>query len=398
MKAAMLLASMSRAGGGLFTAASALSRHLAEAGVAVEVLAGEDEFSQADRPAWEPVPVRTFRPSGPRAFGYLPGLAACLDAGPPDLVHLHGLWTYPSAAALRWSRGRRRRVVSPHGMLDPWALRNSAWKKRVAGFLYEGANLRGAACLHALCQPELEAFRAHGLTGPAAIIPNGVDLSRADGTHPPPPWASRVPDGAKRLLYLGRLHPKKGLLPLVQGFGRAAAPARSDWHLVIAGWDQGGHAAELRAQAADLGLQGRVHLVGPQFGADQRATLAAADAFVLPSLSEGLPMAVLEAWAFGRPVVMTPECNLPVGFSAGAALETRADARSLAASLDALFSLSDAERAAIGRRGRALVEERFDWRRVAADMAALYGWVLGGGPAPDFVELIGRQRGPSHAA
>ena len=78
-------------------------------------------------------------------------------------------------------------MISPRGMLDPWALRNSAWKKRLAGRLYENRNLRSAACVHALCESEYESIRAYGLTNPVAIIPNGIDLP-ADGPKPPPPW------------------------------------------------------------------------------------------------------------------------------------------------------------------------------------------------------------------
>jgi glycosyltransferase involved in cell wall biosynthesis len=103
---------------------------------------------------------------------------------------------------------------------------------------------------------------------------------------------------------------------------------------------------------------------------------------LLPSLSEGLPVAVLEAWSYGLQVLMTEACNLPEGFAAGAALSIGADPAGIAAGLRRLFALSDAERRAVGACGRALVRARFTWASVAEQMSAVYRWVLGGGSPP----------------
>jgi poly(glycerol-phosphate) alpha-glucosyltransferase len=133
---------------------------------------------------------------------------------------------------------------------------------------------------------------------------------------------------------------------------------------------------------------------GPAFGEETEALLRSADAFVLPSFSEGLPMSVLEAWSYGLPVVMTPECNLPEGFACVAALEIRnssafqpATSHSLLATptkldsdwegLRTLIEMTDQERVAMGMRGRRLVEQRFTWPKVAAQMRRLYEEVLG---------------------
>jgi poly(glycerol-phosphate) alpha-glucosyltransferase len=271
-------------------------------------------------------------------------------------------------------------------MLDPWALRNSAWKKRLAAWAYENANLRGAACIHALCDSELQAIRTYGLRNPVAVVPNGVDLPRQQVSKPTR-WEADLPDGAKVLLYLGRLHPKKGLPNLLRAW-RLSARERgsSKWRLVIAGWDQGGHEAELRRLAEELCIAETVVFAGPQFGEDKAASFHRATAFVLPSFSEGLPVAVLEAWAHGLPVVMTPQCNLPEGLAAGAAVQVDPEPASIAAGLWELFRMSDAEREAMGERGRRLVEERFSWPKIAQQMKAVYEWVLGGGPKPEWVQ------------
>jgi poly(glycerol-phosphate) alpha-glucosyltransferase len=267
-------------------------------------------------------------------------------------------------------------------MLDPWAVKNSRWKKLAAGALYENRHLRGAACLHALNRAEADAFRAYGLRNPVCVIPNGVEIPEGR-TVVPAPWKDKLPHESRVLFFIGRLHPKKGLDMLLQGWSLAQREAKTcGWHLVIAGWDQGGYERELQVLARTLGLGQSVHFIGSQFGESKAACFQSADAFILPSLSEGLPMTVLEAWAYRLPVLMTRQCNLPSGFEAGAALRIEPDAESIAAELRALFQMNDVDRKAIGEHGLALVKERHQWPKVAAQMIAVYEWAMGTGPAP----------------
>jgi poly(glycerol-phosphate) alpha-glucosyltransferase len=381
----LLTSWVSRRGGGVPEALAPLARNLEAQGLDVSVLGLADSNEELVRDGWGDARVQTATPLPPRAFGYAPGLGSLLERSRVDLIHVHGLWMYSSLASMRWSRRcRKPRMVSPHGMLDPWAVRHSAWKKRIASAVYEHRHLRGAACLHALNQAELRALRATGLRNPVSVIPNGIDLP--DRRAPSPPaWGDRV-RGRKALLYLGRLHPKKGLVNLLRACARVQRhPAAQDWVVVIAGWDQGRHGRELEGLVEELSLEQFVLLVGPQFEDAKVASYAIAEAFILPSLSEGLPVAVLEAWSYGVPVLMTEACNLPEGFAAGAALPIVADPAGIAAGLRRLFALSDAERRAMGARGQALVRERFTWQQVAEQMAAVYRWVLRGGPAPSCV-------------
>lgn len=390
MKIAMLTASMSRNGGGLFESV----RHLAAAiarqpQTGVTVLAGEDAHSAADRPSWGEIPLHVGRVRGSAAFGWQPGLRQRLDEENPDILHLNGLWMYPSHAALRWSQARRRpRIIAPHGMLDPWALAVSGWKKQLVRLAFEDRNLQGATVLHALCEAEHDAMRAFGLRNPIAIIPNGVDPKTALGEHAAPPWADHLPQGARILLFLGRLHPKKGLVPLLRSM--ALAPDLDIWRLVIAGWDQNGHRAELEALARDLDLEERLHFTGPLHGAAKHAALAAADAFILPSFSEGLPMAVLEAWAFGLPVLMTAECNLPEGFDHGAAIKISTEPPALASALREMGALGARDLAMIGERGRQLAAGRYGWDQIAAELRAVCLWATEGGASPQSIREVGR--------
>ena|SRR5437867_3410499 len=207
---AFLTACISRRSGGLLECIRGLGQELMQnREVAVEIMSLQDQFSAEDSALLLPLKVRLFKPSGPSRFGYSPGLLPALLNSQSDIIHHHGLWTYPSVATLRWTRRTQRpHLISPQGMLDTWALRNSWWKKKIAGWLYEGANLRNAACIHAVCRSEAEAFRDYGLKNPICIVPNGIDLPQK-GYACLPTWADRIEPGRKVLLYLGRLHLKK---------------------------------------------------------------------------------------------------------------------------------------------------------------------------------------------
>jgi poly(glycerol-phosphate) alpha-glucosyltransferase len=262
-------------------------------------------------------------------------------------------------------------------------------------------------------------MRALGLRNPICIIPNGVDLPQnypeqsqpasqrferglgvatADSNSDDRFVSSRVLPSdfpnRKVLLYHGRIHPKKGLPNLLRAWAKVCRP--EEWLLAIAGWDQGGHEAELKRLASGLRLvwadarfaidmSTSVVFPGPQFGSAREKWLQRCEACILPSFSEGLPMAVLEAWACAKPVLLTPQCNLPEGFSAEAALTIGTKPETIVAGLQELFHASSSNLDAMGLRGLALVSNSFAWPKIAADLRAVYYWMSGAAPKPDCV-------------
>ncbi len=315
-------------------------------------------------------------------------LAAAVQAAAPELLHLHGLWRSPTRIASRLARAGLPLLIAPHGMLDPGALAISRRRKQLVWRLWERRALQSARCLHALCPAEAEAIHALLPRAPIAVIPNGVQLpADVDPSLPAPPWAGVIPNGVPVLLFLGRFHPKKGLDPLLKAWQAVAAAAeRSGWWLALVGYGDDG-ALNRRVSAAQAREElPQVFVGGPAFAAEKAAVLHGAIAFVLPSLSEGLPMAALEAMAHQLPCLLSSACNLPEAFRVGAALPAPAEPEVLAASLQQLFALSAGERAAMGRAGRALVAEHYSWPRVAEQTGQLYQWILGGGPSPSSVQ------------
>jgi poly(glycerol-phosphate) alpha-glucosyltransferase len=386
MKAALVTSYLTRSGGGVSAAVEALSGNLFATGTDVHVVGIKDGYCGASHGDWSGSSYSALPVRGPGALGYAPDMLHRLHDLAPSIAHTHGMWTYPSRAVSKWaSHTRLPYIVSPHGMLDPWALHNARWKKKIAGWLYENAHLRRASCLHALCEAEAQAFRHVGLTNPICVIPNGVTLPPAGLNDIPPPWNHIIQDDANVMLFLGRLHPKKNLLSLLGAWSTAR---NEDWHLVIAGWDQKNHQKHLEAGIDRYGLDKRVHILGPLFGRDKGLALRHARAFVLPSLSEGLPMTILEAWSYGLPVLMTEACNLPLGFRASAAARLALDPGQMAHDLDCFLHLDRSRLAEMGRNGRWLVETHFSWTNVAREMRAVYEWLVNNGAQPPTVRTI----------
>jgi glycosyltransferase involved in cell wall biosynthesis len=417
MRVDHITASVTEQGGGIPIALRALASAQARAGIIPRVIGHHDGGTIIN--GWpddcpSALPVARF-----------PGIAwantmnETLTRSFADLLHVHGLWSQASILVRRIHRSRGiGYLVSPHGMLDAWALANSRWKKRLASVLFEHRSLSKAACLHALCHSEKDSIRAYGLKNAIAVIPNGVDLVNAETLK-----TEKLRSEKKILLFLGRLHPKKGLVNALRAWSKirsqgSKVTGQEEWQFVIAGWDQGGHEAELKRLCDALGLaysdipaaefagvstteperptplgtSGRarrsspsVIFVGPAFGETKDALLRQASAFILPSFSEGLPMSVLEAWSYGLPVLMTDHCNLPEGFAADAAIRIGTDVESIAEGMRLLVRSPRSDLQSLGRNGRMLVERQFTWPQVAAQMKQVYEWMLGGGVAPDCV-------------
>ena len=377
--------------GGLFYSVRCLSQRLDASGVNIKVVALKDEYTKRDLPSWENIGIKIYDSIGPRSFGYSPTLKNALVNEKADLIHSHGLWMYPSAVSgIVAKKMRVPNIISPRGMLDKWALRNSAWKKSLAGALFENTHLHGASCIHALNYSEYIAIRNYGLKNPVALIPNGVympDISQHKGQ---PDWARNIKDDGMRLLYFGRIHPKKGISNLLHAWAKVISDRKAHqkpWELIIAGWDQGGHQGELENLVETLNIKDSVRFIGPQFNKQKELTLSYVDAFILPSLSEGFPMAVLEAWSYAKPVLMSSQCNIPEGFDNDAALKTGTDIDDIQGSLTKLFSMDAVQLKNMGDNGRQLVEQNYTWKNVSQNMVKVYEWLLGDVEKPECVIL-----------
>ena len=310
------------------------------------------------------------------------GLGELLTGGPArrllagwcagaDVLHLHGVWDpLLLVAGSEAVRAGTPYVVVPHGMLDPWSLAQRRWKKRLGLAVGTRRLLDRAAVLHLLNADEADLLGPLGLKAPAAVVPNGVALVEIDPLPDPSEFRRARPELGSRpyVLFLGRLHFKKGLDILADAFA-GLVPKFPDLRLVVAGADDG-ERANFEARVRDHRLGDRVHLVGPLYGRAKWAALAGAACFCLPSRQEGFSIAVLEALACRRPVVISEDCHFPEVAEVGAGVVVALNASAVAAGVAQV--LIDPIATAMGAAGRRLVEAKYTWDRVAEQCEAMY--------------------------
>jgi len=362
---ALLTASASRLGGGVATAVQGHAAMLTEARARVTVVALEDAYSDDDRGLLGATPLATAKVAGPGFFGYSPDLLPrLLDTG-ADILHQHGIWMYPSRAATLWARQTGKpHLISPHGMLDPWITARGRWKKALARQFYERASWNRANAFHALTADEAADIRREAEHPPVLIIPNAG----------PPALADPPRDRAPIVLYLGRIHPKKNLTALVDAWEVADLPQGAE--LLIAGWGAATDVAELETRLA--AAPPSIRFLGSIHGEAKQRLLEQARFMVLPSHSEGLPMAILEAWAAGTPTVMSAACHLPEGFAAGAAIECGTDTSSIAQVLGQALARDRDDWNAMSGAASTLARGRFSAGQVAQDWIAAYRGLMAG--------------------
>ena len=385
MKTLLLTSYGSRLGGGLYSTMSCYSLAMQNEGIEPVVISFIDDFWEQDKIAYGNVRTTNYHRCcipGIKPLGFSTDIHRIVRKEKADIIHQQGIWMYYSYATLveKHRNSHCKIIIEPHGMLDPWAVRNSGWKKKIVGRLFEYKNLRTADCIHALCRSEYESIRKFGLNNPVAIIPNGITL-------PLNPQYER--NHEKRiLLFVGRIHPKKGIKEMLLGLAMVKMrnpELLNSWDIQIAGWDQNGHINELKQIVESHNLIEEVKFTGPLYGEAKEKALCRANAFILPSFSEGLPMSILEAWAYELPVVMTDFCNIPEGFEHNCAVKIEPSPDDICEKLTNLFQMPDIELAEMGKRGKELVSQFFTWAVVAKKKIDSYKYLLGKSTKPSFV-------------
>ncbi len=291
-----------------------------------------------------------------------------------DVIHVHEIWHLPHLEAALGARMLERPyVISPHGALAPWCLRQRRYVKGLAWHFYQRRVLDNAAIVHALTQQEaLDARRARVET-PCRIVPNGVDLEAIDRRLE----SLRTNRGLlldleePYFLYLGRLSSKKGLDTLVSAFLRLAR-LFPDVALFLAGPDPNHAWDSIYSEAERHKALKRIRYLGFVGESAKLRLLSKAQAFVLPSVSEGMSMAALEALACSTPVIASDECNLPeIGIRSAGRVFKAGAVDSLATAMTEVLA-DNRLRVSMGRNARELAKDEFSIRITAPKMERLY--------------------------
>jgi glycosyltransferase involved in cell wall biosynthesis len=257
-------------------------------------------------------------------------------------------------------------------MLDPYIRKHHRGRKRVMELLFQDRVLRHATAIHYTSDVEREISQPFDGGAPARIVPLGVNLAGFDALPPAERFHERFPEtrGRRIVLFLSRLHFKKGLDLLIPAFARVASED-PDLHLVIAGPDDG-MLDQCKAWARRDGVAERVSFTGMLRGEDKLAAFAAASVFALPSYSENFGIAVVEAMAAGLPVVISDQVNIWREVQqGGGALVVRCDEQKLTLALSTVLR-DPALAADMARKARDTVQRLYHWDNVAAALEAMY--------------------------
>lgn len=324
--------------------------------------------------------LKTFPPGlGPRQLGRSPYLYRWLQEEAVhhgfDVIHNHSLWmmsnVYPGIVARKF---KIPMVVSPRGTLSEWAMQHGSSIKKIFWPLVQQPSLTATSCFHATAESEYEDIRRLGFRQPVAIIPNGIDI---------PDLPAKKRDKLRTLLFLGRIHSKKGLDLLLPAW-KALQDRYPEWRLRIVGPDNGGYLAKMQRLADDLRLR-RVEFSGPLFGIDKHIAYRQADLYVLPTYSENFGMTVAEAMAAGTPAIVSKGAPWKGLNDNGAGWWIEIGLDPLVACLEDALGRSVDDLQDMGMRSRSWMERAYAWPQIGRQMNEAYSWILQGGRKPECI-------------
>lgn len=365
--------------GGPVTAVLGMTSALSKAGVEVRLIT-TDHWSEG-----RPDKIECDTKFYPCLFGpwqFSPKLNRALpdEVAWADVVNLHTLWSFPTAAAARMCRKMDvPYILRPCGMLDSWSRAQKSLKKHLYTALIERRIINGAASLWFTSEEERRGAQSFNYLCADTVIPLGLAPEAYKDLPPAGAFRRQHPELEKRryVLFLGRVTPKKQTGLLLKAYARVCSEF-PDVSLVIAGPDEGTYLRELKQLAKSSGVDDRVLFTGPLRGQNVQAALRDSEVFVLPSLHENFGVSVIEALACSVPVVLSNLVNLAADISRSeAGLAITPDEESLVQSLRALLS-NPALARQMGQRGRQLALDCFTWEGIVPKLIELYEKAMSG--------------------
>jgi glycosyltransferase involved in cell wall biosynthesis len=394
MKVLHVIPSIAKVKGGPTQIILEMVKALRECGVDAEIATTDDNGDERldlplrQRLEYEQVPVwflpRCFPPL--RDFIFSADLTRWLwqHLANYDILQTHYLFSFaPTCAAAIARQQKIPYIVTPHGMLTPWALAHQHLKKQIYSTI-ERHNLNQAVAIHCSTPEESQDVRNFQVSTPSFIVPYGVHL-------PIPQLQAKqhirraygIPETTPIILFFSRLHPKKRPDLLLAALNKLASQ-NHDFHLLMAGSGDPEYLSYLTNLVSSLGLQSQTSMTGFVTGQKKDLLLQGSDLFVLPSFSENFGIAVAEAMVVGLPVIITPGVQIaPEIAEAKAGLIVEGEVDAVAdATLELL--LSPELRHKLGENGKRLVSRRYCWSAIAQNLSFVYSALLQKQPIPRF--------------
>lgn len=292
-----------------------------------------------------------------------------------DLLHIHALFSYPSTMAMILARIRKiPYVISPHGLLCCWPLQQSALRKKIFMKLFEHSNLSHSSALHLTSLKEEKEVSTLNLNSTSFVLPLGLNftdlISEASQQLR---QKFRIEDNAPIVLFMGRLHPVKGLDYLIPALGRLK---HYQFHFILAGSGEANYEFEVDALIEAAGIKERTYRPGFVSGREKDILLQGSSFFTLTSRSESFSVAVIEAWAAGLPVLLTPGialASVAIEQQLGYVVDLNVDAI-YNALLKFFENREDCSK--IGQRAKKFVLKNYTWEKNAEGLISAYQKVL----------------------
>ena len=290
----------------------------------------------------------------------------------PTIVHLHGLWRVHTRITRYLLKAGIPYIISPHGMLDKWALNQSQLKKIISWHLWEKKTCSNSSFIHVLSNRELEAIKKINTSWNYHLIPNGIYMPEKKDlkfNEYPKCWENKIPKNSKVLLFLGRFHKKKGINELIKAWEVVSQQTYSkNWWICFVG---SGNLKILKNLNSSPKNQ-RIIVTKPVYELEKEKVFRNSSAFILSSFSEGLPMAALEAMSYEIPCLISENCNLPEVFNIGAAIKTNPSIIEIIESLKYLFKMKEKEKKRISKLAYEYVSLNHNWSNITSQLNNLY--------------------------
>lgn len=373
MKILSFVSSLDLACGGPSRSVPLLAKGLAELGVDITLMTIRSENMNIHALEGTTVKLKVLEPSFSRTE-----IAKYLTKEKFELIQIQSMWDFPYHKVMVEARKLGiPYIVTPRGMLEPWSLSQKKWKKKLAWWLYQRHDVQKSACVFTTAKMEAEHVSELGITTCKAVIPNGIETDAY-------PCKTSV-DGVKRqVLFLGRIHVKKGIELLLKAWKRIHSDYL-DWQLLVVGNGEAEYIHSLEMKVESLELKDSIKILPPVFGEAKIKVYQESALFCLPSYSENFGMVIAEAMSCGTPVITTTNCPWEIlnktstgwciDLNVGNLEKTLREAMRMDA--NALYNM--------GQKASKLIIDNFDYRSVTRKILRLYEWLLNSGEKPELV-------------
>lgn len=373
MKILSFVSSLDLSSGGPSRSVPMLVKGLAELGVDITLMTIRSENMNIHALEGTTAKLKVLSPSFSRKE-----IAKYLADERFELIQIQSVWEMPYHKVILEARKQNiPYIVTPRGMLEPWSLSQKKWKKKLAWWLYQRNDVQKSACVFTTAKMEAEHVSNLGITTCKAVIPNGIETDAY-------PCKTSVEGVKKQVLFLSRVHVKKGIELLFEAWKRLHSDY-VDWQLLVIGNGEAEYIHSLENRVESLGLKDSIKILPPVFGEAKIKVYQESALFCLPSFSENFGMVIAEAMSCGTPVITTTNCPWEIlnetdtGWCVDLSVDNLERALREAMEMDA-NALYD-----MGQKASKLIFDNFDYRSVTHKSLRLYEWLLNRGEKPEFV-------------